>query len=100
MIIDKELVSHVARLAHLKLTDKETEYYEVQLKRILSYVEEMAQLDLADKLGPGWREDTLGESTPERDDNVASSISPDEALANAPQKTGTAFQVPRIISEI
>ena len=93
--IDQELVQHVAGLAHLDLTAEEVRYYEAQLKKVLDYI---GMLDaMPDELGSSWRSDVLGPATLERPDAMTPSLDPDLALAGAPQKIGTAFQVPRII---
>ena len=93
--IDQNLVMHVARLANLEFSAEELRYYEAQLTKVLDYV---GLLDsMPDEFGSEWRSDTLGSATPERHDETASGLTPDEALAGAPQKSGSAFQVPRII---
>ncbi len=93
--IDSGIVKHVASLAHLELTDGEVAYYETQLKRVL---EHMAQLDaMPDSLAKDWRGDMAGEGTPERPDLAHASLTVDEALAQAPKRSESAFVVPRII---
>jgi aspartyl-tRNA(Asn)/glutamyl-tRNA(Gln) amidotransferase subunit C len=95
MIVDKKLVTHVANLAHLELSDAETGYYETQLAKVLEHIEALA--GMPDPLGEAWRGDVLGDGTPERRDAEQPSLAPEVALAGAPRKVGTAFQVPRII---
>jgi aspartyl-tRNA(Asn)/glutamyl-tRNA(Gln) amidotransferase subunit C len=97
MKVDKALVKHVAELANLALTDDEVVHYEKQLGRILDHVAQLSELK--DALGADWRGDTKGDPTPERPDIARPSLSPEEAMAEAPRKVGTAFQVPRIIEE-
>jgi aspartyl-tRNA(Asn)/glutamyl-tRNA(Gln) amidotransferase subunit C len=93
--IDRELVEKVARLAQLELTPSEAQYYETQLAKILEHIAQLASMP--DPLGASWRADTLGEATPERQDQEVKSLAPEDALAAAPRILGTAFQVPRII---
>ncbi len=95
MLVNKEVVTHVARLANLELTGDEVAYYETRLAEILDYVAQLGRLP--DDLGPDWRADTRGTPTPERPDVPVPPLSPEEALANAPARHGTAFLVPRII---
>ncbi len=95
MDITKELVLKVANLANLRLADSEVDHYQKQLANILGYVDQLKSVK--DDLGKEWRADTLGPATPEREDIVQPSLTPEEALAAAPQKIGSAFQVPRII---
>jgi aspartyl-tRNA(Asn)/glutamyl-tRNA(Gln) amidotransferase subunit C len=93
--VDSELVAKVARLAQLELTPAEARYYETQLAKVLEHVAQLAAMP--DPLGADWRADTRGAATPERDDLEAPSLAPEAALAAAPKRLGTAFQVPRII---
>lgn len=95
MKIDRALVTRVAELANLKLTDGELTHYEAQMAKILGYVEQLSGLE--DKLGKDWRSDTAGSSTPERPDNVQPSMAVDAVMAQAPASSGSVFQVPRII---
>lgn len=94
--IDAALVRHVANLAHLELTPEEVAYYETQLSKVMGYIEVLNSMPTGD-LPADWRNDTAGDPTPERADVLLPSLDPEEALAAAPQRTGTAFQVPRII---
>lgn len=94
MIVDAKLVRRIAELAQLRLSDEEVSHYETQLGKILKYVETINTLPTMQE---NWRSDTVGDPTPERNDQVIPSLAPEVALRGAPQKIGTAFQVPRII---
>jgi len=88
-------VENVARLARLSLSADEVERFGEQLSSILDYIEKLQQLDVS---GVQPTTHAVGvTSTPLRDDEQRPSLSPDEALANAPQRDGTYFLVPRII---
>jgi len=89
--VTKQTVQHVAELANLRLTEEEIAHYETQLGKILSYIQMLEKLD-----GSPLEKKTQ-ESTPERNDNVVESLSVELSLSQAPQKIGTAFQVPRIL---
>jgi len=93
--VNAELVKRVAHLANLRLGDEEISHYQTQLTKILGYVAELGQVE--DKLGKDWRSDTKGGATPERRDEVKPGAITEEIMVLAPQKIGTAFQVPRII---
>ena len=43
--LDKDLVRHVAEVAHLELTDKELEWYSKQLETILQAFKEIDEVD-------------------------------------------------------
>lgn len=94
MKISKEEVEHVARLARLCLAEEEKERLRRQLDRILGYVEKLNELDMenVESVSHGvFLENIL------REDEVKPSLPVNEALANAPDKKGNYFKVPRII---
>ncbi|MBC7661799.1 MAG: aspartyl/glutamyl-tRNA amidotransferase subunit C [Chitinophagaceae bacterium] len=95
MIIDRETVEKVARLAHIQLSEDDIGYYQRELGSILDY---MQQIQTAgEELPADWRADTAGVSCPERDDEAKHSHVIERVLQSAPKVVGTAFQVPRII---
>lgn len=91
MNVDATLVRHIASLANLQLTEEELKHYETQLGNILGYVAQLNEL----KVGTEPTYSTA--ATPERDDKVVTSLKVERVMAEAPQKVGTAFQVPRIL---
>ncbi len=94
MKITAEQVDYVALLGRLSLTPEEKKKYQTQLDDILKYMEKLAEVptdDVAPMAG------TVELYTPLRPDVVRLSLSLEEALANAPAKTGTAFRVPKVI---
>jgi aspartyl-tRNA(Asn)/glutamyl-tRNA(Gln) amidotransferase subunit C len=94
--IDTELVRKVARLSRLELTDSEVQEFTGQLSAILEYVEKMNQLD-TENVEP------LAHCLPIhnvfRQDLVKESLGTDKAIANAPQRDGPFFKVPKIIDD-
>ena len=91
MAITTEQVLHVAKLAHLDLTDEEVDRFREQLSAILDAVSKVSELELADvpptshplELVNVWR-----------DDEPRPSLPLDEAFANAPDRDGDFFRVP------
>jgi len=92
--ITPELVEHVANLARLELSGEEKERMEDQLGKILEYIGLLDELDLSDVLPTSHVIDVHNVF---REDEVKESLPVDKGLANAPEKAGTAFKVPRII---
>ncbi len=89
--IDREQVLHVARLARLALTEEEVERLGAQLNAILDAVSKVSELDLADvppTAHPLVLENVWGEDEPH------ACLTPDAALANAPDREGDFFRVP------
>jgi aspartyl-tRNA(Asn)/glutamyl-tRNA(Gln) amidotransferase subunit C len=94
MKITPEEVDYVALLGRLVLTPEEKDKYLGQLDDILKYVDMLAEVD-TDNVEPMAGPVEL--YTPLREDRVQPSLQANEALANAPAKSGTAFKVPRVI---
>ena len=95
-MISREEVQHVARLARLHLTDDEVERMRQQLDAILAYIDKLRELAV-DDVEPTAHAVPLVNVM--RDDALQPSLSQDEALANAPDRAGQFFRVPRIIEE-
>ncbi len=94
MNITKQEVEHVAKLARLELSETEKDTYAKQLSQILSY---MQTLNRYDTTGIEPTATVLGETNVMREDTVGPSLTVDQALANAPEREGGYFQVPKII---
>jgi aspartyl-tRNA(Asn)/glutamyl-tRNA(Gln) amidotransferase subunit C len=93
MLTIKE-VEHVALLARLELTTEDKKIYTQQLDDILGYAQKINKLDTQNvpptahvlPLKNVFRVDQTGEHLPV-----------EKALANAPERDGQFFKVPRII---
>jgi len=92
-MVDKEWVRRVAHLARLKLTEEEVEMFSRQLSDILSFVEQLGELDTE-----GVEPYIQGvEETPMREDKPGETLPQEEALKNAPERENGFFVVPRIV---
>ena len=91
-----EEVERIARLAHLELTDAEKALFARQLAEILSYAEQVQQLDTR---GVPATAHVHSDLRAEREDTLRPSLAVSEALANAPEPAPDAglFKVPRVI---
>ena len=88
-------VQRIAALAHLKLTDPETELFTRQLGDILSYFDRLQQIDTT---GVPATTHPVTSAPVMRADNPRPSMPRDEALANAPDPGGDSlFRVPRVL---
>jgi aspartyl-tRNA(Asn)/glutamyl-tRNA(Gln) amidotransferase subunit C len=96
MSLSLEQVRRIAVLARLKLSPEEEQVFQGQLSAILDYVAQLEELDVAD-VEPMTHALAAGEVAPLREDVVQPSLGPDVALANAPAREETWFEVPRII---
>jgi aspartyl-tRNA(Asn)/glutamyl-tRNA(Gln) amidotransferase subunit C len=94
MKLSREEVQHIARLARLGMTEAELERFRGQLSNILENFEILQQVDTAD-VPPTAQSIPLQNVT--RDDEVTSSLPPDDVLANAPQREGEFFRVKPVL---
>lgn len=93
MKIDRELVLHIGKLAHLELNENEQELFAKQLQDILQYIEKLNEVKQpAEPFSYG----TYVKSIARRDISQPS-LPVEEALKNAPEKVRDFFKVPRII---
>jgi aspartyl-tRNA(Asn)/glutamyl-tRNA(Gln) amidotransferase subunit C len=89
-----EQVRHVAALARLALTPEEEEQHRVALQAVLDAA---AALDALDLTGvPATAQVNMTES-PLRPDVPAEPLGVKRALANAPDRIGSSFGVPKVI---
>ncbi len=93
MSIDRDEVKHIALLSRLELTEEEVETYTGHLAEILDYVEKLKSLDVG-QVEPMSHAIPMFNTLSK--DVVQPSISTDEALANAPDREGSHFRVPRV----
>lgn len=89
-------VRHVAKLARLKCSEEEIHLFTEQLGAVLDYVAQLEEVDTHDV-------EPLAHCLPVnnvfREDVPGASLSNDEALANAPQRDGEFFAVPKILGD-
>ena len=87
-------MERVAALARLSVSDGEAERLAVELDRLLEYVD---TLDRLDTTGIEPTAHAISVATPIRQDRAEPPIDPELAMANAPQREGSAFLVPKVI---
>ncbi len=92
--ISREEVERIAALARLSLSNDEAERMATELDTILGYVETLAEVDTA---GIAPTSHVIPLPTPLREDRGGPSLDPEVAVANAPEREGTAFVVPKVI---
>ncbi|MCE5187019.1 MAG: Asp-tRNA(Asn)/Glu-tRNA(Gln) amidotransferase subunit GatC [Planctomycetaceae bacterium] len=94
--IDESQVRKVAQLSRLELSDEEVTQFSGQFSAILEYIEKLNELN-TDGVEP------LAHCVPMhnvlRQDIPEPSLSNEQALANAPDREGEFFKVPKILEE-
>ena len=85
---------HIAHLARLSLSATEEERFSQQLGSILLYVEKLNELDTS---GIEPTSHVIEMNNVMRDDVLWASLPREAALANAPDRAGNFYRVPKII---
>lgn len=96
MKLSHEEVHHIALLARVGLTEPEVNRMSEQLSNILENFEVLQQVDTTN-VPPTSQ--SITRQNVMREDEISPSLSPDEVLANAPQKEGDFFRVRAILEQ-
>jgi len=98
MPISQSDIEQVALLAHLELAEEELKTFAPQIAGIVSYVEQLNEIDTRNV------EPALGGLTPEgeetdtsRNDEIEGSLGQKVALAEAPDPASGHFRVPKVL---
>ncbi len=94
--LSRDDVAHVARLAHLALSDAELDQFTGQLAAVLDHAADVEALDVAG-VEPTAHPYPLANVL--RDDVVGPVLDRDEVLAQAPRAEGGRFHVPAILAD-
>lgn len=87
-------VKKVAQLARLQISPAEETMYQSQLSAIFKYFEDVSNIN-TDGVEPLITPSEIEQVW--REDKVVSQISPEQALQNAPEKSGNLFRVPPVV---
>ena len=90
----REEVRKIAQLARLSFTPEEEEKLAGELNEILNYMDKLNELDTGN-VEPLYH--VIEMDTVFREDMVTPSLSQEDALRNAPKKTGAFFVVPKVL---
>lgn len=96
MSADSIDIRHVATLARLALTDEEVERFGQQLGDLLSHVNALSELDVSSVPATAQVVESRNVT---RDDVPQPCLDRERVLAQAPQRQGAFFRVPRILAE-
>lgn len=95
MQLDQAQIEKLAHLARLQFSEEELPQIQGDLEKILSFVEKISELDLAEVEPLVY---PSGERNVMRPDLAQSSTTKDEALKNAPDKDSDYFRVPKVLT--
>jgi aspartyl-tRNA(Asn)/glutamyl-tRNA(Gln) amidotransferase subunit C len=94
MSLTREEVEHVARLAHVALSDEDVARFQVQLSQILDYFEVLKAVD-TEGVPPTSHSLPLENVT--RPDEALKPLDQEEVLANAPLRSDGYFRVRKVL---
>jgi len=94
--ITVDQVRHVAKLARLRLSEAQVEQYTAQLGNVLDYIEKIDRLDI-DAIEPMNHPHDLVSVT--RNDEPTDALTQEQALSNAPARSGPFFKVPKVMGD-
>jgi aspartyl-tRNA(Asn)/glutamyl-tRNA(Gln) amidotransferase subunit C len=94
MTFSRDVVERVAKLARIRLTESESIALATDLGAILSYVEQLQQLDTS---GVEPSAHCLPIQNNFRDDQRQPSLPVEDVLKNAPKRAGDFYSVPAIL---
>ena len=98
MPINQSDIEKVAHLAHLELADEELKTFGPQIAEIVTYVEQLNEIDTTNVEPVIGGLTTEGEKTDTvRDDEVRGSLGQKTALAEAPDPASGHFRVPKVL---
>lgn len=94
MSIDQKTVAKIAHLARLRIPEEEQKRLTNDLGKILGWVEQLNEVDVA---GIEPLANVNDEALRSREDVVNDGGKPEDILANAPAKTADFFTVPKVV---
>ncbi|MFL2888429.1 MAG: Asp-tRNA(Asn)/Glu-tRNA(Gln) amidotransferase GatCAB subunit C [Pelagibacterales bacterium MED-G40] len=94
MVIDKEKIIHVSKLARISLDKKKSEALAKDLSSIFKFIEQLNELN-TDKIEP--LSSILNEPLRSRQDLISDGKIRDKVLKNSPKKNEEFFVVPKVI---
>ena len=94
MSVDIDTVKRVAHLARIKVTDNEAGQMTGELNAILSFVE---QLDEVDVSGVEPMTSVVEQTMKKREDAVSDGGYPETVVGNAPASEDNFFMVPKVV---
>ena len=94
MPLDHQDVRKIAFLARIKISDAERETLATELNGIIDWVEQLNEVDTKNVKPMTSVTEMLG---PQRPDQVTSGDFSEKILANAPERVGNFYTVPKVV---
>ncbi len=94
MAVDTATVARIAKLARIRVPERDLEGLAGELNNILSWIEQLSDLDTE---GIAPMTSVVAVELPRRVDAVTDGGYPDKVIANAPEAARAFFAVPKVI---
>ena len=94
MAIDKAKVKEIAKLARMKVANKDESELARELNQILDWIEQLDEVDTKDVLPVT---SVTSEILSQRDDKVSNLDQKDKVLANSPSDNSDFYVVPKVV---
>ncbi|PPR66203.1 MAG: Glutamyl-tRNA(Gln) amidotransferase subunit C [Alphaproteobacteria bacterium MarineAlpha3_Bin7] len=94
MAIDKAKVKEIAKLARMKVADKDESELATELNQILDWIEQLDEVDTKNVLPVT---SVTSEILSQRDDKVTNLDQKDKVLANSPSDNSDFYVVPKVV---
>jgi aspartyl-tRNA(Asn)/glutamyl-tRNA(Gln) amidotransferase subunit C len=94
MVLTREEVEHIARLARLQLSEGEKDRYQEQLSAVLDYASRLLALDTT---GIPPTSSVLPARSVLREDRARPGLTTEQLLDNAPRSEQNQFRVPPVL---
>ncbi len=97
--ISADLVRHIGFLGRLRLSDDEVALFSEQLSSIVEYFEQLNGLDTSAVAPMAHALPIHNVFRPDEPGLTTRPLGPDGVLANAPQRDGSFFRVPKVLEQ-
>jgi len=94
LALDTDTVRRIARLARIRVPDDELPTLADELSRIMDWIEQLNAVDTSN-IEPMTSVADI--RLPQREDKVTDGNAPEKVLANAPDRQGNFFAVPKVV---
>lgn len=95
MVLDKDTVCDIARLAHIRIPEEDLEHLAGDISSILDWIEQLNEVDIKDVAPMTSVVETSAILT--RADVVNDGACSESVLANAPEREDDFYTVPRVV---
>ncbi len=97
--VSEQQVRHIGLLSRLNLSDEEVGLFSGQLSSIVEYIEQLSEVDTAGVEPTAHALPLRNVTRPDEVGLTTQPLGPDGVLANAPDRDGSFFRVPKVLEQ-